>query len=41
MSTKIYPDSGVELNPFTAKNYDKVMNIGSRNVQEYYKKGNP
>ena len=29
MSTKIYPDSGVELNPFTAKNYDKVMNIGS------------
>jgi len=29
MSTKIYPDSGVELNPFTARNYDKVMNIGS------------
>lgn len=29
MSTKIYPDSGVELNPFTAKNYDKVMNVGS------------
>jgi len=28
MSTKIYPDSGVELNPFTAKNYDKVMNVG-------------
>jgi ubiquinone/menaquinone biosynthesis C-methylase UbiE len=29
MSIKIYPDSGVELNPFTAKNYDKVMNVGS------------
>ncbi|MBN2350566.1 MAG: class I SAM-dependent methyltransferase [Bacteroidales bacterium] len=29
MSTKIYPDSGVELNPFTAKNYDKIMNVGS------------
>lgn len=29
MNTKIYPDSGVELNPFIAKNYDKVMNIGS------------
>ena len=26
---KIYPDSGVELNPFISKNYDKVMNIGS------------
>jgi demethylmenaquinone methyltransferase/2-methoxy-6-polyprenyl-1,4-benzoquinol methylase len=26
---KIYPDSGVELNPFMAKNYDKVMNIAS------------
>jgi len=26
---KIYPDSGVELEPFTAKNYDKVMNIAS------------
>jgi ubiquinone/menaquinone biosynthesis C-methylase UbiE len=29
MNTKIYPDSGVELSQFTAKNYDKVMNIGS------------
>jgi len=29
MSTKIYPDSGVELNPFTAKHYDKIMNVGS------------
>ncbi|HUX94835.1 MAG TPA: methyltransferase domain-containing protein [Bacteroidales bacterium] len=29
MKTKIYPDSGVELTPFTARNYDKVMNIGS------------
>ncbi len=26
---KIYPDSGVELNPFVSKNYDKFMNIGS------------
>lgn len=26
---KIYPDSGVELNPFIAKNYDKIMNIGT------------
>lgn len=29
METKLYPDSGVELNPFTARNYDKVMNFGS------------
>jgi len=29
MKTKIYPESGVELNPFIAKKYDKVMNIGS------------
>ncbi len=26
---KIYPDSGVELSGFTAKHYDKVMNIAS------------
>ena len=26
---KLYPDSGVELSKFTAKNYDKVMNIAS------------
>ena len=26
---KYYPDSGVELSGFTAKNYDKVMNIAS------------
>jgi demethylmenaquinone methyltransferase/2-methoxy-6-polyprenyl-1,4-benzoquinol methylase len=26
---KIYPDSGVELSPFTAKNYDQVLNIAS------------
>ena len=26
---KIYPDSGVELKPFTAKNYDTVMNIAT------------
>lgn len=29
MQTKIYPDSGVELNRFIAKNYDKVMNTAS------------
>jgi len=29
MNSKIYPDSGVELTPFIASNYDKVMNIGS------------
>jgi demethylmenaquinone methyltransferase/2-methoxy-6-polyprenyl-1,4-benzoquinol methylase len=29
MKKKIYPDSGVELSEFTAKNYDKVMNIAS------------
>lgn len=28
-NVKLYPDSGVELNPFVAKNYDKVMNIAS------------
>jgi ubiquinone/menaquinone biosynthesis C-methylase UbiE len=26
---KIYPDSGVELSEFTAKNYDKLMNVAS------------
>jgi ubiquinone/menaquinone biosynthesis C-methylase UbiE/predicted Fe-Mo cluster-binding NifX family protein len=26
---KIYPDSGVELSSFTAKNYDRVMNIAT------------
>lgn len=26
---KIYPDSGVELSKFTAKHYDKVMNVAS------------
>jgi len=26
MTKKIYPDSGVELNKFVAKNYDKIMN---------------
>jgi demethylmenaquinone methyltransferase/2-methoxy-6-polyprenyl-1,4-benzoquinol methylase len=29
MNAKIYPDSGVELNPFIARNYDKFMNVGS------------
>jgi len=26
---KIYPDSGVELSPFTAMNYDCLMNIAT------------
>jgi demethylmenaquinone methyltransferase/2-methoxy-6-polyprenyl-1,4-benzoquinol methylase len=26
---KIYPDSGVELNPFISRNYDKLMNAAS------------
>ena len=25
----LYPDSGVELSKFSAKNYDKIMNIAS------------
>ena len=29
MGKKIYPDSGVELKPFTAKHYDKIMNAVS------------
>jgi len=29
MENKIYPDSGVELTPFMAKHYDKLMNTGS------------
>lgn len=29
---KIYPDSGVELNPFVARNYDKIMNAISFGV---------
>ena len=29
MGEKIYPDSGVELSPFTAKHYDKLMNTAS------------
>ena len=29
MGNKIYPDSGVELSLFTAKNYDKLMNTVS------------
>ncbi len=26
---KVYPESGVELSPFTAKHYDRVMNVAS------------
>jgi demethylmenaquinone methyltransferase/2-methoxy-6-polyprenyl-1,4-benzoquinol methylase len=29
MGEKLYPDSGVELKPFTAKHYDKIMNAVS------------
>jgi demethylmenaquinone methyltransferase/2-methoxy-6-polyprenyl-1,4-benzoquinol methylase len=29
MGNKIYPDSGVELKPFTAKHYDSLMNTAS------------
>jgi len=29
MGNKIYPDSGVELKPFTAKHYDRLMNTAS------------
>ena len=29
MAKKIYPESGVELNPFISKNYDSIINIGS------------
>ena len=29
MENKIYPDSGVELKPFTAKHYDRLMNTAS------------
>jgi demethylmenaquinone methyltransferase/2-methoxy-6-polyprenyl-1,4-benzoquinol methylase len=29
MAKKIYPESGVELNPFISKHYDSAMNIGS------------
>jgi len=26
---KLYPDSGIELSPFTSKHYDTIMNIVS------------
>lgn len=29
MKQKLYPESGIELNPFTAKYYDRIMNLGS------------
>jgi demethylmenaquinone methyltransferase/2-methoxy-6-polyprenyl-1,4-benzoquinol methylase len=29
MHKKLYPESGVELNPFISKNYDRMMNLGS------------
>ena len=36
MNEKIYPESGVELTPFTARNYDKVMNIGSLGIYKSF-----
>ncbi|MEA2077474.1 MAG: methyltransferase domain-containing protein, partial [Candidatus Marinimicrobia bacterium] len=33
---KYYPDSGVELSEFTAKNYDKVMNIASFGAYKHF-----
>jgi ubiquinone/menaquinone biosynthesis C-methylase UbiE len=36
MNAKIYPDSGVELTPFTARNYDKVMNMGSLGIYKSF-----
>ena len=33
---KLYPDSGVELNPFMSKNYDKVMNLGSMGLYKRF-----
>ncbi len=33
---KLYPDSGVELNPFISKNYDKVMNLGSMGLYKRF-----
>jgi len=36
MTAKIYPDSGVELNPFISKNYDKVMNLGSMGLYKSF-----
>ena len=32
MGKKIYPDSGIELKPFTSKHYDKIMNAVSFGV---------
>jgi ubiquinone/menaquinone biosynthesis C-methylase UbiE len=29
MNKKLYPDSGVELTPFIANNYDLILNVGS------------
>lgn len=36
MNKKYYPDSGVELNEFTAKNYDKIMNIISLGIYKRF-----
>jgi demethylmenaquinone methyltransferase/2-methoxy-6-polyprenyl-1,4-benzoquinol methylase len=36
MTKKFYPDSGVELNGFTAKNYDKIMNIISFGIYKRF-----
>ena len=36
MGGKIYPDSGIELKPFTAKHYDKIMNAVSFGVYKRF-----
>ena len=36
MNEKNYPELGVELTPFTARNYDKVMNIGSLGIYKSF-----
>jgi demethylmenaquinone methyltransferase/2-methoxy-6-polyprenyl-1,4-benzoquinol methylase len=36
MNKKIYPDSGVELTKFTAKNYDRLINIVSFGIYKRF-----
>ncbi len=36
---KIYPDSGVELNPFISKNYDSIMNVASMGLYRRFING--
>jgi len=32
MQTKLYPDSGVELTPFTARRYDRLLDVASLGI---------